>query len=135
MGQKSKIFFGTVVSGAKRGRVLGYQTANLKLHKRILQKKFGIYLAHTCFKKKRYPSIVHIGPALTFNEKFPKFETHIFGWKKNLYGRQISVELIKKIRGTKKFRTAQDLKKQIRKDIQRAKEFFNIQHKGRQAYG
>ena len=65
--------------------------------------------------------IVNIGYRPTFGKKKLILEAHIFGLKKNLYGKRIKVMLIKFIRKEKKFKNIIQLKKQIKKDIKKAK--------------
>src|SRR4030042_2143291 len=97
---------GKVKKGKKRGKVLGFPTANFALHKKIEQ---GIYISNTIFENKEYHSVTFIGNATTYGEKDVKAETHILNFNENIYTKWISVRLIKKIRGNKKFTSEKEL--------------------------
>ena len=111
---------GTVIKGRKRGRKIGFPTCNIRLKDYIIP-KLGVYsiLAETDkFKRK---GIANIGYRPTFNGKSLLLEVNIFGIKKNLYKKKLRVSFTKFIRGEKKFRNINQLKMQIKKDIQKAK--------------
>ncbi len=115
------IMWGKVRKGKKRGKKLGFPTANIALHKNIPE---GIYASTTKIGKNELPSVTFIGAAKTFNEKKVQAETFIFDFDKNIYGRWISIKLFKKIRSNKKFDSMKTLQIQMRKDVIEAKEFF-----------
>lgn len=114
-------FWGKVRSHNKRGKGLGFPTANASLHKNIPE---GIYISKTKIKNKQYPSITFIGAAKTFNETRFHAETYILDFNRNIYGQWISVSLLKKIRGNKKFASEKELIKQMKKDKQEAEKYF-----------
>ena len=114
---------GKVVKGKQRGRKLGFPTANFPLHRRIAQ---GIYVSQTSINGNMYPSVTFIGNAKTFDEKELKAETFILNFNTNIYGHWISLKLLKKLRGNKKFASKKDLIKQMEKDVKRAEEFFSL---------
>lgn len=97
----------------QRGKTLGFPTANINLHLDIPE---GIYISKTRVNGKEYKSITFIGEAKTFNEKRFHAETYILDFNKNIYGKWISVRLLKKIRGNKKFNSAKELIDQMKKD-------------------
>lgn len=115
-------FWGKVVHGKKRGKSLGYPTANLRLHKTVPE---GIYVSKTKFYSKWYKSISFIGAAKTFGNIEVMGETYIFDFNRNIYGKWISVNLLKKIRDNKKFTSSEELIQRIKKDKQEALEYFN----------
>lgn len=117
-----KRFWGKVRTHNKRGKSLGFPTANVNLHKKIPE---GIYISKTKIQKKVYQSLTFIGTAKTFGEKMYHAETYIFDFNQNIYGRWISVELLKKIRDNQKFKSVKNLIKQMKKDEQIARKFFN----------
>lgn len=114
-------FWGKVRKHIQRGRSLGFPTININLHKNIPE---GIYISTISLEKKKYQSITFIGIAKTFNEKKFLSETYILDFKKDLYGKWITVELLKKIRDNKKFSSADELVKQMKKDEQAARKYF-----------
>lgn len=115
------IIWGKVQRGKNRGKKLGYPTANIRLHKNIPE---GIYASTTKIKNVEHGSVTFIGAAKTFGEKDKKVETFILDFNKNLYGKWISVRLVKKIRSNKKFSSVRKLQKQMEEDIKEAKLFF-----------
>tara|TARA_Y100000591_G_C21830811_1_gene699459 strand:+ start:488 stop:1405 length:918 start_codon:yes stop_codon:yes gene_type:complete len=108
---------GKVEKGDQRGRKLGFPTCNLDLKDYVIP-KFGVYavdvmLNNTNLKK----GIANVGIRPTFKGKKLLLEVHIFGIKKNLYGKHIIVQFKRFIRSEKKFKNFNDLKKQIKLDI------------------
>ncbi len=116
-------FWGKVRTHNKRGKSLGFPTANVNLFKKIPE---GIYISKTRIGKTLHPSLTFIGIAKTFNEKKFHAETYILDFNQDIYGKWISVNLIKKIRDNKKFSSAKELIKQMKKDEQEARKFFNL---------
>lgn len=116
-------FWGKVVEGKKRGKSLGFPTANIKLHKKIPQ---GIYLSKVKVSDNTYNSLTFIGEAKTFNETNYQAESSLLDFKGNLYDKRINVKLIKKIRGNKKFKSEKELVDQMKKDREVAKKYFEL---------
>ena len=113
---------GEVVKGYQRGRKIGFPTCNIKLGSYVLP-KFGVYkvlVENNALKLKKH-GIANIGIRPTFKGKEPLLEVNIFGIKKNLYKKTLKVNLLKFIRKEKKFKNLEDLKSQIKKDIQKVK--------------
>ena len=121
-------FWGKVRRYNQRGKKLGFPTANINLRKNIPE---GIYISKTKLENKSYPSLTFIGTAKTFNEKNIHAESFILDFNKNIYGKWISVELLKRIRSNKKFDTVENLIKQMKKDELLARKYFT---KFRQVY-
>ncbi len=117
------IFWGKVKSGEKRGRKLGFPTANLSLTKEIPE---GIYIAKAKIKEKWHPALTFIGKAKTFNGKEYQAETYFLLFNQNIYGKWISVRLLEKIRENKKFTSEKELIKAMQKEKQEAKKYFNL---------
>lgn len=117
------VFWGKVVSGKKRGKSLGFPTANINLHKRIDE---GIYISQAKNNNKIYPALTFIGVAKTFGNKDIKAETYLLSFKSNIYDKWLTVRLLKKIRDNKKFKSAKDLVVQMQKDKKLAEKYFNI---------
>ena len=106
---------GVVVHGRKRGRILGFKTANINPHHEAIPPT-GVYASYTVINKKVYKSVLNIGRRPTFAGKDPSVEVHIFGINKNLYGKDIEVYFAKRLRSEKKFKTISQLRVQILKD-------------------
>lgn len=110
---------GSVVKGLSRGRQLGYPTANVDPHHEAIPPS-GIYAVKVRLKDKSYGGVLYIGKCPTFKDlehlKEPRIEVHILGFKGSLYGKDIEIHFVKRIRGDKKFRTKELLKNQIALD-------------------
>lgn len=116
-------FWGKVRVGKKRGKRLGYPTANIRLHKKIPE---GIYVSYTKIDSKLYPSLTFIGNAKTFNERKVLVEVHILDFQQSLYGKWISIVLNKKIRDNKKFVSGKELILAMKKDEREARTYFKF---------
>lgn len=108
------IIRGKVKKGSQKGKSLGFPTANIKLKEKFAG---GIYVSKTKIGEIIYPSITFIGETA---------ETYILDFKKDLYGKWISVRLLKKIRKNKKFKSEKDLVLQMKLDELVARSFFNM---------
>ncbi|MDP3948234.1 MAG: riboflavin kinase [bacterium] len=115
-------FWGKVRKNKQRGKSLGFPTANINLAKNIPE---GIYISQAKIETFIYPALTFIGTAKTFNEKKFQAETYILNFDQSIYGKWISVKLLKKIRGNKKFNSAKDLIAQMKKDEQEARNYFS----------
>ncbi len=114
-------FWGKVRKHNQRGRKLGFPTANVDLSKKIPE---GIYISKVKIEDKIYPALTFIGKAETFNEKKIKSETYILDFNRDIYGKWITVSLLKKIRENKKFDSAKELVVQMKKDESIARRYF-----------
>ncbi len=113
--------WGKVKRGKDRGKGFGFPTANIPFRKAIPE---GIYISQTRVEKTVYPSLTFIGAAKTFDEYDVWAETYIFSFSEDIYDQWITVTLIKKIRGNKKFRSVESLLSQMRRDEKRAQDYF-----------
>jgi len=111
---------GKVIKGQQRGRKIGFPTCNLKLNDYIIP-HLGVYAVRVNGLKFCKKGIANIGYRPTFNGKNLLLETNIFGINKNLYNKEIGISFRKFIRGEKKFKNLEHLKKQIKIDIKIAK--------------
>jgi riboflavin kinase/FMN adenylyltransferase len=115
---------GTVVTGAQRGSsLLGYPTANLDVQHELLPKK-GVYIGQVVWRAQVLPAVVSIGTNPTFHQEHTTVEVHILDFRGNLYGEQIQVRFVKRIRDERSFAHYQELVQQIARDIQIAKAYF-----------
>lgn len=108
---------GIVTEGAKRGRLLGFPTANLE-HIQTFLPREGVYLVRVTQDQTRFWGAANIGPNPTFNELNQKFEVHLLDYSGDLYGRPLVVEWIDRLRDTQKFSSVSELQNQLHKDIQ-----------------
>jgi len=115
---------GKVVKGKKRGYLLGYPTANLKPHPAKLLPALGVYAGRVLFGKRVYRGVINIGDKPTFEDKSFGVEAHIIDFQKNIYGKNLTIELIQKIREVKKFPSLSHLAKRIEKDKMEAEKLL-----------
>ena len=117
-----------VVRGEKRGRKIGFPTANFNI-KKFSDLCFGVYKVVIKFKSdlsnKEYSGIANYGIKPTFNNMTPVLEVNIFDFEKNIYGELLEVIFISFIRKEKKFNSLDELKVQIKKDIEMCKKDKN----------
>ena len=111
---------GKVIKGRKRGRTIGFPTCNVKLDDYIVP-KLGVYSVIVETKHFRKKGIANIGYRPTFNGQNLLLEVNIFGINKNLYNKEIRVNFIQFIRSEKKFKSLEQLKKQIKIDVIKVK--------------
>jgi riboflavin kinase/FMN adenylyltransferase len=117
---------GTVIEGAKRGRTIGFPTANLGDVQTILPGE-GVYAVRvrTGEPNRANDRVItgaaNIGPNPTFAENARKFEIHLIDFTGDLYGGSLRVEFIERLRGTRKFKSVDELIAQMRLDVERAK--------------
>ena len=111
---------GKVISGKKRGRKIGFPTCNLKLNNYVIP-QLGVYAVKVDSNNFAKKGIANIGYRPTFNGQNLLLETNIFGINKNLYNKVLNVYFKKFIRKERKFQNIEELKKQIKIDIKKAK--------------
>ena len=111
---------GPVIRGYKTGQVIGFPTANLDTS-RIKIPGTGVYAVWIKRQGKKYNGVVNVGFNPTFDRDTLSVEAHIFDFDENIYGQEIEVVFIRRIRSEIKFKSADQLIGQIQKDIQTAK--------------
>jgi riboflavin kinase/FMN adenylyltransferase len=109
---------GKVVAGDQRGRQLGYPTANLVLPEEKLVPKQGVYYGSTMVSGNLYRCGVSIGTQPTFNTQKTMIEAHLIGFKGELYGQELTIQIHSFIRSQCSFNSNDALTNQIKKDIQ-----------------
>ncbi|NBV05738.1 MAG: bifunctional riboflavin kinase/FAD synthetase [Proteobacteria bacterium] len=112
---------GIVNEGKKLANQLGFPTANLMAKPHIIKPKFGVYKTSTFIPAlgKKFSSITNFGVKPTINcDSAPIFETHILNFSSNIYGKKIEVEFLDFIREERKFSSLDQLKEQIKKDLE-----------------
>lgn len=114
---------GVVRKGKSRGKELGFPTANIALTTKIPE---GVYLSKVQIDKKEHPALTFIGKAETFGETTYQAENYILDFYISIYNQWITVHLLKKIRDSKKFDSAEELVKQMKGDEKVAREYFKM---------
>ncbi|HYK08022.1 MAG TPA: riboflavin kinase [Candidatus Eisenbacteria bacterium] len=138
-----KTFWGKVKKGAQRGKDLGFPTANIAVHQKMEE---GIYLARVTVRyssgeqresrsvkgnsSRQARTVTHnaltfIGAAKTFGETKVFAESYLLDFSGNLYGKYITVQILKKLRDNKKFESVEKLIQQMQDDLVNARKFFS----------
>ena len=120
-------FSGVVVSGDKRGRELGFPTANIKLSSQEkLLPASGIYAVRVFVENENHIGLLSIGNRPTFyNEGELVTEVYIYDFNREIYGKEVTVELVERLRGEEKFNSAEELIDQMNKDKENGLKIFN----------
>ncbi len=113
---------GRVVPGHRRGRLLGFPTANLETANEILPE--GVFITETVRGRTVYPSLTSIGTNPTFGPHPLSVETLLLDFHGSLYGAAITVRFLRRIRPTRAFPDAAALTARIRRDIEEARTWF-----------
>jgi riboflavin kinase/FMN adenylyltransferase len=111
---------GPVVHGHHTGQAIGFPTANLDTTKMQIPGT-GVYAVHILFEGNSFQGAVNIGFNPTFNRDRLSVEVHIFGFDQNIYGKEVEVTFVDRIRSEMTFQSAEELVVQIKQDIQTAK--------------
>ncbi|MDH5183177.1 MAG: bifunctional riboflavin kinase/FAD synthetase [Gammaproteobacteria bacterium] len=117
---------GRVAHGDKRGRTIGFPTANIHLHRKASPVR-GVYAVEMYgVDGEPVPGVANVGIRPTVNGTRAQLEVHLFGFSDDIYGRHVQVEFRHKLREEQRFESFDALKAQIEKDALKAKEFFKI---------
>ena len=106
---------GRVVAGQRRGKNLGFPTANLRVAGMVLPPD-GVYAVRVDVGGSQHPGVANLGFNPTFSEHAHRLEAHLFDFDADLYGQRIEVSFIKRLRGETKFASVQALVEQIARD-------------------
>jgi len=115
-------FIGKVQKHRCRGRTLGYPTANVMVSQDTPE---GIFVGYLILDKVKRPSLIFVGSPLTFGETDKRAEMYIFDFNDNIYGKEVTVEVLKKMRNNKKFDSPEKLIEQMKRDEKQGREFFS----------
>ena len=115
---------GPVARGDARGVGLGFPTANVQPHNRVIPRR-GVYVTSTLIEGQWRRSVTNIGVRPTFGDALePSVETHVIDWSGDLYGDVLRVRFLHRLRDEKKFASVDELRSQIAYDVDRTREFF-----------
>lgn len=112
---------GEVIDGKKLGRTIGFPTANLKINEDMVLPKIGVYYTNVEYFGEIYKGITSVGLNPTVCGKNITVETYILNFDKNIYGDELKVYFIERIRNEEKFNSLDALKNQLYKDKEFAK--------------
>lgn len=118
------VLTGEVIHGKGLGKTMGMPTANIKPAEEIIPPA-GVYIAMVSVDGREYAGITNIGTRPTVDsDETPTFETNIFDYEGDLYGKKLTLKLFKRLRPQMKFASKEELIAQIARDSARAREFF-----------
>lgn len=120
-------YAGVVVTGDKRGRTIGFPTANISIDTRIMLPKFGVYATVLIAGNQRLASVTNIGMRPTFAGVQARIEAHVLDQHLDLYDQHVTLELVESIRPEQKFTSIEALISQITSDANHARALF-VQH-------
>jgi riboflavin kinase/FMN adenylyltransferase len=108
---------GRVVRGDSRGAKLDFPTANLEVDPEQALPAEGVYATWTHIGERAYESMTNIGRRPTFGGQRSGVEVYILGYQGNLYGQELKIDIMERLRGERQFDTVEALKSQIVEDI------------------
>jgi riboflavin kinase/FMN adenylyltransferase len=112
---------GRVVGGDKRGQKLGFPTANLEVAPGQALPTGGVYACRAYINGKAYSAMTNIGSRPTFGGGEQSIEAYLIDYKGDLYGRELAIDFIERLRDEKRFDTPEQLEEQIAEDIRRGR--------------
>ena len=113
---------GEVVAGDKRGRLLGFPTANVLPDPRAFVPGRGVYAGHVRLPGDEfYGACTNVGVAPTFDRRDNRVEAYLLGYEGDLYGKVIDVAFVERLRPEKRFSGLDELKAQIARDVAKAR--------------
>ena len=114
---------GKVAHGDKLGRTIGFPTANISIHRK-LSPLLGVYSVLVKLKSQTYNGVCNVGKRPTLGGKKTLLEVFIFDFNEEIYGEYVTVIFKQKCREEKKFESFDELKTQIKKDVEKSRLFF-----------
>jgi riboflavin kinase/FMN adenylyltransferase len=112
---------GEVVVGDRRGRQIGFPTANVLPDPRVVGPGMGVYAGYVTVDGEAYGTCTNVGEAPTFDRRERRVEAHLLGFEGDLYGKVVEVSFLEKLRGEKRFSGIEELKAQIGRDVEGAR--------------
>jgi len=116
---------GRVIPGVGRGIELGFPTANLDVDPEQALPAEGVYATWAYINDKAYQSVTNIGKRPTFDNSKRTVEVYVLDYQGNLYGDKVKIDIVERLRGEKKFDTAEELSRQITEDIKQGRAILN----------
>ena len=120
---------GRVITGAGRGAELGFRTTNLDIDREQALPADGVYATWAYVDDKAYQSMTNIGRRPTFGDNERNVEVLILNYDSDLYGRELKIDIIERLRDEKKFDTVEQLKKQIAEDVNQGRAILDSRGK------
>ena len=110
---------GKVIKGENRGKSLGFATSNLDVHQEMVNIKPGVYACWASVQGQNWKAVTNIGFRPTFGDEIltPRIETHLLEFSEDLYGEDLHLRFIDRLRNEMKFEQVSELQAQIQMDI------------------
>ena len=117
---------GPVMHGDARGRTINVSTANIEYSQEKMIPANGIYACWAYLKGKKYQAAINIGvnPTFTPDKQTPNVEAHLLDFKGEIYGEDVKLEFIQRLRNELRFDSVDALLEQIRNDIEQTREIL-----------
>ncbi|HJX69899.1 MAG TPA: bifunctional riboflavin kinase/FAD synthetase [Dehalococcoidia bacterium] len=115
---------GQVAHGVERGKHLGSPTANLSVNSAHALPADGVYVTKAYLSNHAYPSVTNIGFRPTFGEGERTVEVYLLDFEGRLYGKELKIELLERLRDERRFPNPEELKAQISRDVEQAREIL-----------
>ena len=112
---------GRVIPGTRRGAELGFPTANLDTDPEQALPAEGVYVGWVHINDQAYPSMTNIGKRPTFGGSERVVEVYLLDYHGDLYGQELTIDIIERLRGEMKFDNLEELKKQIAEDVKQGR--------------
>lgn len=118
---------GIVIHGDKRGRTIGFPTANVDINEEYIIPPLGVYAVRFNVKNQWHNGVCNIGFKPTFNKEalHPSVEVHLFDFNEDIYGEEVTIEWHLHLRKEQKFSGIEELVAQIERDKQNTLNYFN----------
>jgi len=117
---------GTVIPGDQRGRTIGFPTANIALTDAHADLRNGVYAGYADAHGRRWPAAVNIGTRPTIGDDGPRLlEAHLIDFQGDLYGTELVVELVARLRDERRFDSLPALVEQLRSDVIAARQLLD----------
>lgn len=120
---------GEVVVGNRLGKSIGFPTSNINIDEGMVSPPNGVYITECFYNGVLYPSITNVGRKPTIGVYNKNVETHIFNFDKELYGKQIRVDFLEKLREEREFESVEALSKEIMANCITAKAYHRTKQK------
>ncbi|GAB4404290.1 MAG: bifunctional riboflavin kinase/FAD synthetase [Anaerolineales bacterium] len=124
---------GEVVHGARRGHALGYPTANLEVRQERAVPADGVYAVFAVLGPERYFGVANIGVRPSFDNGARTVETFILDFDQDIYGCDLVVEFVERLRPEQRFASITDLVRQIGRDVEAARRILEDEARNRQS--
>ena len=112
---------GRVIVGAGRGKGLGFPTANLEVPEKRVIPADGVYAVRVQWGAENHPTVANVGSRPTFGEGKRLVEAHILDFEGDLYGEELRLEFIERLRPERRFTSVEELVNQMHLDVSKAR--------------